>query len=125
MYRIEININNNTLEIHLRESIDLDEGRKLLGELLERIVELKPGFKLLTDLSQLRNMDIDAHESIDEIMELCNEHEVSQVVRVIAKDTRDIGFNIMSLFHYSHRVIIHTCDSLEEAQQEMGVFLTY
>ena len=113
MYRIEVNSVDNTLEIHLRESFDPDQGRDLH--------ELRPGFKLLTDLSQLRGMDIAAHKSIDEVMELCNRHEVSKVVRVIAKETRDIGFNIMSLFHYSHRVIIHTCDSLEEAKQEMEV----
>ena len=121
MYRIEVNSVDNTLEIHLRESFDPDQGRDLLNELSERVHELRPGFKLLTDLSQLRGMDIAAHKSIDEVMELCNRHEVSKVVRVIAKETRDIGFNIMSLFHYSHRVIIHTCDSLEEAKQEMEV----
>ena len=122
MYRIEINTTGNTLEIHLQECFDTKQGRELFGELSRRIHELKPGFRLLTDLSQLKDMNLDAHKSIDEIMELCNKHNVSKVVRVIAKDTRDIGFNIMSLFHYSHRVIIHTCNSLEEAQQEMSVF---
>jgi len=122
MYRIEINTELNTLEIHLKECFGPEQGRELVDELSRKIHELKPGFILLTDLSQLRNMDINTHNSIDEIMELCNRQEVSKVVRVIAKETRDIGFNIMSLFHYSQRVIIHTCESLEEAKQEMSVF---
>ncbi|MFH1093837.1 MAG: hypothetical protein V1739_06765 [Candidatus Omnitrophota bacterium] len=122
MYRIKLNIVFNTLELHLQECFDTEQGRELFGELSMSIHELKPGFKLLTDLSELRKMDFDAHQSIDEIMELCNKHNVSKVVRVITKDSRDIGFNIMSLFHYSHRVIIHTCDSLEKAQKEIGVF---
>ncbi len=122
MYRIEVNAAGNTLEIHLQECFETEQGRELVGELSRRIHELKPGFRLLTDLSQLRNMDIDAHKSIDEVMELCNKYKVSKVVRVITKNTSDIGFNIMSLFHYSHSVIIHTFNSLEEAQQEMGVF---
>ena len=122
MYKIETDVQRNTLEIHFHGSFCTDEGKELVADLSRKINELKPGFKLLTDLSQLRDMDIEAHKSIDEIMELCNYHEVSKIVRVIAKDTRDIGFNIMSLFHYSHRVIIHTCESLEKAKQELGVF---
>ncbi len=122
MYRIEINAVANTLEIHLRGCFDLEQGRELYGELCRRICELSPGFKLLTDLSRLKTMDIDAHDSIDQIMDLCNKHKVSKVVRVITKDTLDIGFNIMSLFHYSHSVVIHTCNSLEEAKKQMSAF---
>lgn len=122
MFKIEIDPDKNTLEIHFQDSFDSEQGRELISELSKRIYALKPGFRMLTDLSTLTNMDIETHKSIDQIMELCNKHKVSKVVRVIAKDTRDIGFNIMSLFHYSHGVIIHTCDSLEKAQQELSIF---
>ncbi len=121
MYRIDIDVDKNTLGIHLLEFFNSDEGKEMVCDLASKIKVLKPGFRLLTDLSKLRNMDFDAHNSIDAIMELCNNHEVSKVVRVIAKDTRDIGFNIMALFHYSHTVIIHTCDSLEAAKQELEI----
>ena len=122
MYRVEVNTQNNTLEIHFTEYFDEEQGEKLISQLSARLCNLKPGFKLLTDLSQLRHMDLEAHSSIDSIMELCNKHGVSKVVRVITRNTSDIGFNITSLFHYSHRVIIHTCESLSEAQKEMEVF---
>ncbi|MCG2713165.1 MAG: hypothetical protein L6416_12710, partial [Candidatus Omnitrophica bacterium] len=68
MYKIELNTAANTLEIHLREYFDTLQGGELFCELSRSIHELKPGFKLLTDLSELRNMDVDAHKSIDEIM---------------------------------------------------------
>lgn len=122
MYKIETDVQRNTLEILMQGSFGYNDGRELVAELSRKIQELKPGFKLLTDLSKLRSMDIEAYKSIDEIMELCNAHKVSKIIRVITKDTRDIGFSIMSLFHYSQTVIIHTCDSLEEAKQELGVF---
>lgn len=116
MFSIEIDEKRNTLELHFKGHFDSKEGRQLYAKLFQIRRRLKPGFKLLTDLSQLEFMDIEAHKSIDDIMELCNKCGVSRIIRVITRSTSDIGFNIMSLFHYSHTVIIHTCDSLQEAK---------
>ena len=78
--------------------------------------KLTPGFTLLSDLSKLRKMDLKVYKFFERIMDICNEHGVARVVRVINKDTPDIGFNIMSLFHYSENVTILTCGSEQEAE---------
>ncbi|MBI4845404.1 MAG: hypothetical protein HY810_02885 [Candidatus Omnitrophica bacterium] len=117
MFQLEIDSDKNILKVHLIEHFDNDQGQILLMQLAERIFDLTPGFKILTDLTQLEKMDFDAHKSIDKVMEMCNRFGVSKVIRVVANESSDIGFNIMSLFHYSHSVLIHTCKSLEEAER--------
>ena len=44
-------------------------------------------------------------------------HGVAEVVRVIPDPQKDIGLNILSVFHYSRRVRIVTCESLAEAEE--------
>jgi hypothetical protein len=64
-------------------------------------------------------MDINAKQSIEKIMELLNKSGVSKVIRVIPDPKKDIGFNIMSLFHYSAGVAIHTYKSYREAEKHL------
>jgi hypothetical protein len=42
------------------------------------------------------------------------------VVRVIPNPQKDIGLNILSLFHYRRRVRIVTCETLEEAMNALA-----
>ena len=48
-------------------------------------------------------------------MDLCNRKWISKVVRFIPDPEKDIGFNILSLFHYRRGIPIVTCESLKEA----------
>jgi hypothetical protein len=41
------------------------------------------------------------------------------VVRVIPDPHKDIGLNILSLFHYRRGVRIVTCETLEEAMRAL------
>ena len=50
-----------------------------------------------------------------QVMDLFNAKGVAMVVRVIPDPKRDIGLNILSLFHYSRKVRIVTVKSLDEA----------
>jgi hypothetical protein len=45
---------------------------------------------------------------------------VETVVRVIPDPHKDIGLNIMSLFHYRRRVRIITCETLAEALRSLA-----
>ena len=76
---------------------------------------MRPGFSLLTDLSKLASMDPKCAPLIERTMDLFREHGVKLVVRIIPDPHRDIGFNIMSLFHYPHRVRIVTVTTHAEA----------
>ena len=62
---------------------------------------------------------------IGQIMELCTQKGLESVIRVLPAETRnDIGFAIMSQFHYGPHVRIVTCDSLEEARTRMEDFIS-
>ena len=51
-------------------------------------------------------------------MDVLNKHGIKEVRRVIPDPTKDVGLNIMSLFHYRRDVKIVTYEKLEEATEE-------
>jgi hypothetical protein len=53
-------------------------------------------------------------------MDACNRAGVQKVVRIIPEPEKDIGFGIMSLFHYRRGVQIVTCESADEAAAILG-----
>jgi hypothetical protein len=89
------------------------------SEVETAIQDLRPGFSLLTDLSTLEWMDPLCATSIDRTMELFHGHGVKLIVRIIPDPKRDIGFNIMSLFHYPRTVHIVTVTTAEEAARTL------
>lgn len=117
MFKVKVDSASNTIFLRIWGNFDTIQGKKLSVLFAEKLNEIKPGFKLLTDLSKLKSMDSKAHKDIESIMDLSNEKKVAQVVRVFTNNKLDIGFNIMSLFHYSKNVLIQTCTSLEEAKK--------
>jgi hypothetical protein len=91
------------------------EAQKALRDAPEALARLEKGFRLLVDLTSLQKMDLACAPFIEEIMDLCQEKGVTDVVRVIPDPTRDIGMGIMSRFHYDSGVRIATCCTLDEA----------
>jgi len=77
--------------------------------------ELRRGFKLLNDLSDLDSMDRGCIPDIEFGMELLDKSGIAKVVRIFKDPRKDIGLNIISLFHYHHRIPIVTCETMEEA----------
>jgi hypothetical protein len=53
-------------------------------------------------------------------MDLCNKKGIALVVRVIADPRKDIGFNILSIFHYRRGVRIVTVETLDEGLKALG-----
>ncbi|HZL42613.1 MAG TPA: hypothetical protein VFD66_04980 [Verrucomicrobiae bacterium] len=86
-------------------------------KIISALTKIKPGFRLLTDLSALELMDPACLPYLAKVMDLCSEKGISEVIRVIPDVHKDIGFNILSLFHYHHGVRFVTCSSLEEAAE--------
>src|SRR5437016_5590158 len=79
---------------------EIARGRDELGLLASH---LSPGFKLITDLSPLETLDENSSPEIGKAMELCDQKGVGLIVRIIPNPAKDIGLNILSLFHYAHR----------------------
>ena len=60
-------------------------------------------------------MDLQCRPHINRVMDLCDDAGIDMVVRVIPDPRKDIGLNIMSLFHYRRGLPIVTFESLPEA----------
>jgi hypothetical protein len=76
---------------------------------------LKPGFLLLTDLSNLESMDASCAPELGAIMDLCSSKGMSTVVQVIPDPNKDIGFDLIACFHHDPPVKTQTHASLAEA----------
>jgi hypothetical protein len=104
------------LRFTFAQRVGQDEMTASLDQVLKLISQAKRGFTLLTDLSQLESMDLACGPLIDKTMDACCRAGIRKVIRVVPDPTRDIGFGIMSLFHYGPEVRIVTCKTLEEAE---------
>lgn len=91
------------------------ETREALRKLEALAIRLRPGFILLSDLTMLESIDGDCASDIGAMAELLNQLSGSTVIRVIPDPSKDIGFNIISLFHLRPPVKVHTRASLAEA----------
>ncbi|MDD4202779.1 MAG: hypothetical protein PHQ52_04875 [Candidatus Omnitrophica bacterium] len=119
MIEFKVNNDHTAIVITFKDSVDAKQTEQLHDSLQNIIPKLKRGFKLLTDLSFMEKMDIDAHLSIEKLMQLCNQCKVSQIIRIIPDTSKDVGFNIMSMMNYSPNVNIVTYRSTEEALKAM------
>ena len=101
------------------QTVKTEEMERCVQMTRDVLVDMQPGFRLLTDLTGLVAMEPACAVYVEEIMELCDEKHVGEVVRVIPDPTKDIGFTIMSRFHYSPTVELRTCDNLADAMQSL------
>jgi hypothetical protein len=115
--KFEVDEANRLLAIRYREVVRAEETERGLDQIRNGLTRLQRGFRLLADLSELQSMDVGCAPFIEKAMDLCNEKGASMVVRVIPDPHRDIGLQIMSIFHYSGDVQIITCQSLAEANE--------
>ena len=88
-----------------------------LEQVRSGLARLESGFRLLADLTDLDKMDAGCAPFIERAMDLCNAKGASMVVRVIPDPHRDIGMQIMSIFHYRGGTQILTCETLAQAEE--------
>lgn len=109
----------NLLRINFWGHVTADEAKQGTDQLVGFLAETKAGFRLLTDLTGLETMDRACVPFITNSMDLFSKKGVAMVVRVIPDPHKDIGFTILSLFHYRHDIQIVTCHTLEEAMRAL------
>ena len=114
MFEIELDKSKNLLKMVFAQRVTTEETHRWKQKLTTLLGDLKPGFRLLTDLSKLESMDIACAPDIEWSMDTLDKAGISKVVRVIPDPRLDIGLNIMSAFHYRRCLTIVTCETLEE-----------
>jgi len=104
--------------------VSVEEVKEGLNDLVTLLEDLSSGFRVLADLSNLNRMDHKCATEIGKAMELCDQKGVGLVVRIIPDPTKDIGMNILTVFHYRRRPRIVTCENLVEAAEVLGLGVT-
>ena len=108
----------NAVIIEFEGHVDASQSEQFLAD-VQKTLPKAQGFSVLTDLTALEKMDRDVQGTVTEVMDILNAHGVGRVVRVIPDSGKDIGFNILSVFHYSKGVKILTLESREEALKKL------
>ncbi|HTL47511.1 MAG TPA: hypothetical protein VL688_05555 [Verrucomicrobiae bacterium] len=107
-----------TVVIEFAGKVDASEAGPFFAQ-VEKVVPKQGGFKLLTDMSKVQSFDPELKDFIKHTMEFFDDRGVTDIVRVVVEPSQDIGFNIMSLFHYSPRVKFLTVASRKEAEARL------
>lgn len=110
----------NLLRVRLTGAIDAACMQACVDAVASQLPALATGFKVLTDLSGIKSMDAACVAQVERLMDLCRDKGVGTVVRVIPKRSKDVGFNILSLFHYPKNVRIVTCPTPAEAERALS-----
>jgi len=100
------------------DSADLQRG---YDDVMALLADLPAGFAMLVDLDRLESMDIACVEELGKMMELLDRRGLEQVVRVIPDPAKDIGFNILSRFHYHHNLRTTNCQTMTEAAKLLSL----
>ena len=119
MYQIETDKARNLLVITYQGHVTPAELAQDRAKLVAAVGSLQPGFRLLTDLSGLDAMDYACATQIEATMDLMRKKGVAEVVRVVPDPHKDIGFTVMSFFHYRRTVPVLTCETRAEAWQKL------
>ena len=118
-FEVSVNLTTNLLRVRLSGSIDAPCMKACVDEIARQLPALQASFKSYTDLSGIQSMDTACVPEVERMMDLCREKGVAIVVRVIPKHSKDVGFNILSLFHYPKKVRILTCPTVAEAERAL------
>ena len=120
MFSIEANDDARLLKINWLGHVDSDEMRRCADEIGVTASKMRPGFRVLVDMSDLESMDYAGAPYIGLVMDLCVAKQVEHVVRVIPNPHKDIGLNIMSYLRYRSKVRVTICENMAEAMQRLA-----
>ncbi len=119
-FHVTIDTTHNCLRLGLHGDIDAACMKSCVDEVVRAAAALASGFKVLTDLSGIHSMDTACVPEVERLMDQCRDKGVGTIIRVIPRRSRDVGFSILSLFHYPKNVRIITCATAAEAEQKLS-----
>ncbi|PYJ47538.1 MAG: hypothetical protein DME50_14075 [Verrucomicrobia bacterium] len=120
MYAVEMDQSKRLLVISAVQRVTAEQAKQVAHEVRKLLKDVPPGFRVLADFRWLESMDPDAARHIAEIMDALAEKQVASVTRVMPDPHKDIGFNILSHFHYGPEIQITTVETLADALQSFA-----
>lgn len=119
MYSVETDGGKRLLVISAAGRVSVQEVKQAAQQVREKLTDAAPGFRALTDFRWMESMDPAAAPYVAEIMDVLTEKQVASVIRVMPDPLKDIGFNILSQFHYGADIQIFTFETLADALQSL------
>ena len=120
MFKVETDVKRNLMTITYSGNVEPSELVLGRPNLTAALATVRPGFRLLTDLSGLIEMEYACATEVEAMMDLVRKKGVAEVIRVVPDPHKDIGFKVMSFFHYGKAVPVLTCDTLAEALEKLA-----
>jgi anti-anti-sigma regulatory factor len=120
MYAVELDRSKRLLVISATQKVTAQEANMVAQRIRELLQDIEPGLHVLADFRWLESMDSAAAAHIARIMDVLTEKNVASVTRVMPDPHKDIGLNILSLFHYGANVKIATFETLADAVQDIA-----
>jgi len=119
MYLCSEDKSGRVLTVSYSQHVGVEDVRGCLETMRDLMDQLKPGFLLLVDLSNLDSMDNSCAQELGTIMDLCCAREVSSVVCVIPDPSKEMVFNVLSHFCHHPQIKTRTYVSLAEAIHDL------
>jgi hypothetical protein len=120
MYAVEIDQSKRLLVISATQHVTAEQAKRVAQQIRKLLEDVPPGFRVLADFRWLDSMDSGAARHVAEIMDVLAEKRVASVTRVMPDPHKDIGFNILSRFHYGPEIQITTYETLADALQSVA-----
>ncbi len=121
MLLVTSNKSRQLLYAHFIGPVRAEEFAAGRADLAVQLAGMSPGFHYLADFTHLESMELDCTVEIGRVMEMIAAAGVGLVVRVIPDPSKDIGMNILTIFHYPPGLRVITCQNLTEAANALGV----
>jgi hypothetical protein len=120
MFLATTNKTRRLLYLNYIQNVTVAELERGYHEVEMLLADFPADFRMLADLGRLESMDVACAEIIGKTMEMLDRRGVEMVVRVIPDPAKDIGLNIISIFHYPNRPRIVTCQTMAEAASALA-----
>ena len=111
----------NLLYLSFIEHVTVDELERGIPDVTALLSALPAGCRVFVDFGRLDSMDLDCAGPIGKVMEMCDQKLVALVVRLVPDPSKNIGLNILTLFHYHHRLTFVTCETMADAARALGL----
>jgi hypothetical protein len=121
MFLVTLNKPRQLLHLSYIQHVTPEELKRGREDIEAMQADLTPGFRVLADFGRLDSMDLACRTELGRIMELADQGGVGLLVRVIPDPSKDIGLDILALFHYRSRPRTVTCKNLVEAAEKLSL----